>query len=62
MVAELTKCIQANLDCADICATAGKILSCHTGYDANVARAVLEACRVTCKACADECEKPCADA
>jgi hypothetical protein len=55
-VAELTKCIRTNLDCADICASAGKILSRHTGYDANVTRAVLEACRVTCKACADECE------
>jgi hypothetical protein len=56
MVAELTKCIRTNLDCVDICAATGKILSRHTGYDANVTRAVLAACRATCKACADECE------
>ena len=27
----------------------------HTGYDANVTRAVLEACATTCRACGDEC-------
>ena len=55
MVAELTKCIRTNLDCADICATTGAVLSRHTGYDANVTRAVLEACATACKACGDEC-------
>lgn len=57
MVAELTKCIRTNLDCADICETTGRILSRHTGYDANITRAVLEACQTACKACADECEQ-----
>ncbi len=57
MVAELTKCIRTNLDCADICATTGAVLSPHTGYDANVTRAVLEACATVCKACGDECEQ-----
>ncbi len=57
MVSELTKCIRTNLDCADICVTTGNILSRHTGYDANVTRALLEACVTTCKACADECER-----
>jgi hypothetical protein len=42
MVAELTKCIRTNLDCADICATTGTVLSRHTGYDANITRALLE--------------------
>jgi len=55
MVADLTKCIRTNLDCADICATTGNVLSRHTGYDANITRAVLEACRAACKACGDEC-------
>ena len=55
MVAELTKCIRTNLDCADICATTGTVLSRHTGYDANITRALLEACRTACKACGDEC-------
>jgi hypothetical protein len=30
MVAELTKCIRTNLDCADICETTGRVLSRHT--------------------------------
>lgn len=57
MVAELTKCIRTNLDCADVCATTGAVLSRHTGYDANVTRAVLEACAQACAACGDECER-----
>lgn len=57
MVADMAKCIRTNLDCSDVCTTTGNVLSRHTGYDANVTRAVLEACRTTCKACADECEK-----
>ena len=55
-VAHLTKCIRTNLDCADICATTSRVLSRRTAYDANVTRAVLEACAVTCRACGDECD------
>jgi hypothetical protein len=56
MVAELTTCIRTNLDCADVCDATGRVLSRHTGYDAHLTRAVLEACAVACGACADECE------
>src|SRR3954466_12682824 len=55
MVAELVKCVRTNLDCADICDTTGRVLSRHTGYDANLTRSVLEACAAACKACGDEC-------
>jgi hypothetical protein len=55
MVAELTKCIRTNLDCADVCATTARVLSRHTGYDANISRALLEACVAACQACGDEC-------
>ena len=55
MVAELTKCIRTNLDCADICATTGAALSRQTGFDATVARSFLHACATACKACGDEC-------
>ncbi len=55
MVADLTKCIRTNLDCADQCDTTGRVLSRHTGYDANLTRSVLEACAAACKACGDEC-------
>ncbi|HEX6075024.1 MAG TPA: four-helix bundle copper-binding protein [Micromonosporaceae bacterium] len=54
-VADLVKCIRTNLDCADICDTTGRVLSRHTGYDANLTRTVLEACAQACKACGDEC-------
>lgn len=57
MVAELRKCIRTDLDRADVCATTGAILSRHTGYDVNITRAVLEACRTVCKSCAEECEQ-----
>ena len=57
MIADLTKCVRTNLDCADLCETTGRILSRRTGYDANVTRATLEACRTACAACADECEQ-----
>jgi hypothetical protein len=55
MVAELTKCIRTNTDCADVCDTTGRVLSRHTGYDANLTRAVVQACATACKACGDEC-------
>jgi hypothetical protein len=55
-VQELAKCIRLNLDCADICETTGRVVSRQTGYDANVTRAVLEACVAVCRSCSDECE------
>ena len=57
MVKELTKCIRSNLDCADVCETTGRVLSRHTGYDANITRAVLQACAQVCNSCGDECQK-----
>ena len=53
---ELTTCIRLNLDCADVCAATGRVVSRQTGYDAAVTRAVLEACVKACSSCADECE------
>ena len=55
MVAELRTCIRTNLDCADICATTARVLSRHTGYDANITRAQLQACAQACRSCEDEC-------
>jgi hypothetical protein len=57
MVSELRKCIRTDLDCADVCETTGRVLSRHTGYDANLTRAVLQACVQACRSCADECER-----
>jgi hypothetical protein len=55
-VAELAKCVRTDLDCADICGAAARVLSRHTGYDANISRSLLDACIVACETCADECE------
>ncbi|WP_413451277.1 four-helix bundle copper-binding protein [Georgenia phoenicis] len=55
MVDELRKCIRTNLDCADICDTTARVLSRHTGYDANLTRAMLQACIQACRSCGDEC-------
>jgi hypothetical protein len=57
MVADLRTCVRTDLDCADICATTARVLSRHTGYDANLTRAQLEACVVACRTCGDECER-----
>ncbi len=57
MVIDLAKCVRTNLDCADICDTTGRVLSRHTGYDANLTRTMLEACAAACKSCGDECER-----
>jgi uncharacterized membrane protein len=56
-VAELTKCIRTDMDCADICETTARVLSRHTGYDANISRALLQACATVCKSCGDECSR-----
>ena len=43
-VEELTTCIRLNLDCADICATTGRVVGRRTGYDPEVTSAMLSAC------------------
>ncbi|WP_229811992.1 four-helix bundle copper-binding protein [Streptosporangium pseudovulgare] len=55
-VDQLRKCIRTDLDCADICATTARVLSRHTGYDANITRAQLQACIQACTSCKQECE------
>jgi hypothetical protein len=56
-VAELASCVRTDLDCADVCAATGRVLSRHTGDDANLTRAVLEAGAQACRSCADDCEQ-----
>ncbi|MBA0049429.1 four-helix bundle copper-binding protein [Streptomyces sp. AJS327] len=55
-VVELVKCVRTDLDCADICDVTGRVLSRHTGYDANITLSQLRACATACRSCADECE------
>jgi Domain of Unknown Function (DUF326) len=54
-VQELVKCIRLDLDCADVCSATGNVVSRQTEYDANVTRAVLQACITVCRSCGDEC-------
>jgi hypothetical protein len=47
--------IRDNLDCADICETTSRVLSRHTGYDANLTRAQVQAAVQALKTCGDSC-------
>src|SRR5918997_5866157 len=53
----LTRCIRLDLDCADICAATGKILSRQTDFEPEMANAALQACATACRLCGDECEE-----
>ncbi|MFF5234982.1 four-helix bundle copper-binding protein [Dactylosporangium sp. NPDC000521] len=54
-VDRLARCIRLDLDCADVCAVTARMLSRHTGADAAVIQAQVQACAAACRACADEC-------
>lgn len=53
----MVKCIRLDLDCADVCMAASRVVSRQTEYDAHVTRPVLEACIQVCRSCGDECEE-----
>ena len=57
MVANLRDCIRTDLDCADICAATGTVLTRLTGSNTATVRALLEACRTACAECAADCEE-----
>ena len=57
MVAELRTCIRTDLDCADICAATGAVLTRQTGANPTLLRSILEACQAACEVCAEECER-----
>ena len=49
------KCIRMDVDCADLCTVAARIVTRQTGYDAPTTFAVIEATRAALRACADAC-------
>lgn len=53
----LTKCIRANLDCAELCAVTGRLIARPGAQDAGTLRAALGACIAACNACAAECDR-----
>lgn len=54
---ELIRCVRLNLDCADVCDAAGRVLTRQTEPDLGVIRAAMQACATACRACGDECER-----
>jgi Domain of Unknown Function (DUF326) len=56
-VAELRLCIRLNLDCADLCATIGRIVSRGTGLNEALLAEILNTCALVCRLCGDECER-----
>ena len=55
-MAPLRRCIELNLDCADVCTTTSRVVARVTERSPEVVRPLLEACIAACRACADECE------
>jgi hypothetical protein len=56
-VAHLRQCIRLNLDCADVCNATGLLASRRAGSNQEVLHAMIETCTLTCRVCAEECEK-----
>ena len=51
----MARCIRLDLDCADICTVASRVLVRQTEYEPEITRTQLHACIAACRACADEC-------
>ena len=49
----LARCIQLDIDCADMC----RLAAGYMGRGSELAAAVCESCAEVCDACADECDK-----
>lgn len=56
-VTHLAKCVRLNLDCGDICHTTGRVVNRQTEYDADLTRAIVQACIRACRSCGEECEQ-----
>ena len=54
---EMRECIRLDLDCADVCAATGAVVSRLTRPHKAPMEALLTACIETCRACGAECEK-----
>ena len=56
-VTNLRHCIRLNLDCADICATIGRIVTRGTGLNESLLAEILNTCALVCRMCAGECDR-----
>jgi len=51
------RCIRLNLDCADLCTTASRVLSRQFAPELAVVSMLLQLCAAACDVCADECRR-----
>ena len=51
----LVQCIRMNLDCADVCYTAGVVATRRAGSNETVVTGLLMLCEALCRDCAAEC-------
>ena len=51
----LRRCIRANLDCADVCASTARMLSRHFAPEPSLIARQLALCAAACALCAEEC-------
>lgn len=56
-VADQSRCIRLNLDCADVCTATGALATRMTERVDAVLASQLRSCVRACRACAEECEK-----
>src|SRR5258705_1330788 len=56
-VKDLVRCIRLDLDCADICAATGRIVSRQSVSDTQRAQRLIAICGEMCRQCAEECER-----
>jgi hypothetical protein len=56
-VDKLRLCIRLNLDAADLCQAAVRLLSRQVDPDLKVVRTLVEACALAVEGCGDECER-----
>ncbi len=54
---DMTQCIRACLDCADICAATASVGVRRSGRNVEMLRAQIETCIRACALCAEECER-----
>src|SRR3954447_20109715 len=58
-VQDMVRCIRLNLHCADICDMTGRLVSRQENPE--LARAMLQACVLACRLCAEECARHAAE-
>lgn len=57
LLRDMTECLRACLDTADVCEATAKVLSRCTGYEASVTGPVLEAAIAVLERCGHECAR-----